>query len=148
LIDVIRAWDDKSPTGIRADGSLDYAASVTLRNVVGQSTVFHAGDVAGFFEVFSAESHGTLRITNDGTSLTGDDGRFFDWPWATLRAVQTSSKSLQLNLRTDGLFDFRFDEDSPRRWEELVHARLRIHYAALGLRVREFQPRVATVPLR
>jgi hypothetical protein len=148
LIDAIRVWDEKLPAGMRADGSLDYAAVVRYKRVVGQGVVYHEKSAVGFYEQFSPVSRGTLRCTDDGVELSGDDGAAYVWPWVTLRAVQTSGKSVQLNLRKEGLFDFRFEEDSPRRWEELIHARLQAHYRMAGLRVREFQPRILTVPIR
>lgn len=148
LIDAIRIWEDKSPTGIGLDGVLDYAAEVTYKRVVGQGVVHEGKLVIGFYEKFSEVAHGTLRITDDGLDLSGVEEDSFDWPWSVVRAVQTTGKSVQLMLAEDGLFDFRFDKDSPRRWEELLHARLQAHYAVSGLRVREFQPRILTVPIR
>jgi hypothetical protein len=147
LIDAIRAWEDKSPSGRGPDGRVDYSAAATFRRVVGQGVVHHGPYVAGFYEKFSSEVAGTLRLTDDRIEVDAEDGASFSWDLGEVRAVQTSSKSLQLNFREDGLFDFRFAEDSPRRWEEILHAGLQAAYGRSGRRVREFQPRVVAVPI-
>jgi hypothetical protein len=149
MIDAIRVWEEETPTGIQADGSLAYEALVTFSRIVGQGTVFRSRELTGFYEKYSAPGHGLLGVYDTGVRLRADSGAgtSFEWPWADLRAVQTSSKSLQLNTRTDGLFDFRFDDDSPRRWEELMHRCLQDFYRPSHQRVREFQPRIVTVPL-
>lgn len=147
LVDAIGEWEGKSPSGFGADGRLDYSADVTYKRVVGQGTVYHSEVVAGFYETFSALQEGHLHISSQGVALSSDDGESFNWLWADVRAVQTSSRSLQLNLKPDGLFDFRFADDSPRRWEDLLHSALQAFYEASGERIREFQPRIVSVPI-
>jgi hypothetical protein len=78
--------------------------------------------------------------TRDGE--THDHARE-DWPFLDIRAVQTSSSSLQFSPRSGGLIELRFAEDSPYRWETMLREALRWAYREAGLgEILEFQPRV------
>jgi hypothetical protein len=144
LVDAIRGWDVRSLTGRGADGSLHYEADVAYRRAVGQGVIRDGKGVLGFYEELEPEAEGRLQIDDRGLRVIVGSEVPFDGPWDLIRAVQTSSRTLQVNLKGDVLFSFRFLSDSPRRWEELLHDCLRAHYRASGLEVREFQPRIVT----
>ncbi len=143
VVDTIGEWDEREPTE-RKDGRLDYAADVAFRRSTGQGIIRQKGGVFGFYEELEPEADGRLSIHEDGLTLFVGTEAAFEWPWERLTAVQTSSKTLQINTSGDRLFSFRFLNDSPRRWELMLHKALHTHYAALGLEIREFQPRIAT----
>ena len=97
-----------------------------------------------------------FRITGDRLSFLpepasnpGDSGGSEEvtWLFLDIRAVQTSSSSLQFSPASGGLVEFRFESDSPFRWEHLLHRGLRRAYAAAGLgTIVEFQPRIVVEP--
>lgn len=65
------------------------------------------------------------------------------WPLLQIRAVQTSSSSLQFSPLAGGLVQFRFLNDSPYRWESLLREGLRTVYKREGMgEIVEFQPRI------
>lgn len=60
-------------------------------------------------------------------------------------AIQASSSSIQIKARGEPVVSFRFPEDSPRFWEELLQEALRRFYRERGMgEIREFQPRIET----
>lgn len=65
------------------------------------------------------------------------------WPLLEIRAVQTSSSSLQISPAEGGVVEFRFPGDSTRRWESLLHHALRQAFRRAGRgEIVEFQPRI------
>ena len=146
LVDAIAGWEEENPSGT-VDGVPDYEARVRYRRAVGQGVAYERGEVAGFYEEFTERAGGTVKVHAGGLTLLDDTGDAFDWDWSAIRAVQTSSRSLQLNIHPDGLFDLEFEGDSPRRWEGIMHRLLRAHHADQGSEVVEFQPRIVTEPL-
>jgi len=144
LIDAIDGWDERVPTVLDEDGNLDYGAHIHYRRAVGQGVALVGDQVAGFYEEFTDRTGGNIHANEEGLTLRDDTGDVLAWGWEDLRAVQTSSRSLQINVHPEGLFDLTFESDSPRRWENLMHRALRNHYRARGLEVMEFQPRVVT----
>jgi hypothetical protein len=143
VVDTIAEWDEREPTA-RKNGKLDYAANVAFRRSTGQGIIHQKGGVFGFYEKLEPEVEGRLSLQESGLTLFVGAEAAFEWPWERLSAVQTSSKTLQINTSGDRLFSFRFLDDSPRRWERLLHEALEAHYAAKGQKIREFQPRIAT----
>lgn len=106
------------------------------------------GEVIGFAETFDPETLGSLRLTRQALTLWPPEGEappLLQWSLLDIRAVQTSSRSLQISPRTGGVVQFRFPEDSVRRWENALHRCLRERYEAEGLgEILEFQPRIVT----
>jgi hypothetical protein len=65
------------------------------------------------------------------------------WLLLEIRAVQTSSSSLQISPAEGGVVEFRFPGDSTRRWESLLHYALRQAFRRAGRgEIVEFQPRI------
>lgn len=81
-----------------------------------------------------------------GPSHAGAEGGLLEeWPLLDIRAVQTSSSSLQISPQGGGVVQFRFQGDSPRRWEDLLRRTLREAYRRAGRgEILEFQPRIVT----
>ena len=66
-----------------------------------------------------------------------------EWPLLDIRALQGSSSSLQISPLEGGVVTFRFEEESSRRWEELLKAGLRRMWSEAGRgEIAEFQPRI------
>lgn len=138
------------PRAMAASGTLSYETRVRLRLGGNERPVRYRGRLLGFAERFGRGTPGTLLLT--GASLTfragpGDagQGRGEDriWPLESLRSLQTSSSSLQITTQAGGLLLFRFDGDSPRRWDELLRGALDARWRKLGKGgILEFQPRI------
>jgi hypothetical protein len=112
---------------------------------------FHfRGELLGFAEVFGPASEGVLEINEEALVLTppGEAEEEADgWSLLDIRAVQTSSSSLQFACGDGSLIQFRFQQDSPRRWESLLKGALKAIYRKRGLgEIVEFQPRIVAVP--
>lgn len=89
---------------------------------------------------------------NLGTDLTTPEtvetpGRapLDSWLLSDINALQAMTSALQLSLVDDRVVLLAFEEDSARRWDDLVRAALQRRWAALGRGVIvEFQPRIRT----
>jgi 1-acyl-sn-glycerol-3-phosphate acyltransferase len=67
------------------------------------------------------------------------------WDLLEIGAIQTSSKSVQIAPKAGGLVDFRFQDDSPKRWDGILQRAVRKAYERAGFgEIVEFQPRIAT----
>jgi hypothetical protein len=151
------------------DGVLAYQAAAEARWATEERPFRFRGELLGFAEGMAAPVAGVLRITDDDlvfrempgsgglpaiarasaggvpTPSTAVEGGalLHGWPLLGIGAVQTTSRSLQIAPRAGGLVQFRFPDDSPRRWEELLHLALRQAYRRAGRgEIGEFQPRI------
>jgi hypothetical protein len=131
-----------------------HSSRVLVRESGREAPVHLDGELVGFAEAMGHPGGGTLQLTVDALILERDgtgQGPLQcgvpaqHWPLVDIRAVQTSSSSLQFSPRSGGLVEFRFPEDSPFRWESLLRRALRRAYREAGLgEIVEFQPRVVT----
>ncbi|MGI9626204.1 MAG: hypothetical protein ACR2QM_05155 [Longimicrobiales bacterium] len=128
-----------------ADGSTSYSAEVMVSWRVTEDPIRHRGELKGFSESMGEPTAATLTVNDDNVSISGPDVEPETWPFLEIRAVQTSSSSLQLSLPGDRLVQFQLPHDSPRRWEDLLRHLVREAYrrADRGFVV-EFQPRIVT----
>lgn len=122
-------------------------ARVTVRRGSGkEGPVRHSGEVVGFAEELGDPREGVLELTSRALNLWGEAegvSPVDQWALADIRAVQTTSSALQISPITGGVILFRFQDDSPRRWEDLLHRRLRERFRADGRgEILEFQPRI------
>lgn len=122
-------------------------ARVTVRRAVGrEGPVYHGGEVVGFAEELGGAAEGVLELNSMALILWGEEEGappLDQWALQDIRAVQATSGALQISPITGGVVHFRFLEDSPRRWEDLLHRRLRQRFRADGLgEILEFQPRI------
>jgi hypothetical protein len=108
------------------------------------------GELLGFAEVFGPSTPGVLAIDPEGLTFQPDDaagGKAERWLLLDIRAVQTSSSSLQFVPAEGGLIQCRFQSDSTRRWESLLRAALKAIYRLKGLgEIVEFQSRIVVEP--
>ena len=129
----------------RPDGSIGYSAEVDISWRVAEEPVHHEGKLKGFSELMGEPSPGELSVDADSVTVRTEGEGEDTWRFLDVRALQTSSSSLQLSLPGDRLVQFRFREDSPRRWEDLMRHLLREAYRRAGKgNVVEFQPRIVT----
>lgn len=163
LAAAVDAWNDRATDGIVGDGrgaGVIRAASVEVRRARTEAPVAFKGEVLGFVEQLGPPSEGVLELSSlglvlrsvlesEGSEGGSVEGRGGDadgvWPLLDLRAIQTSSSSLQISPSTGGIVQFRFRGDSPRRWEDLLRRALREAYRQAGRgEILEFQPRIVT----
>ena len=100
-------------------------------------------------EAMGERVSGSLELTEEALILASSNPESEKaqktWPLLDIRAVQTSSSSLQFSPVAGGLMELRFPHDSPFRWEGLLRNALRKAYAREGRgRIVEFQPRIVT----
>lgn len=145
VIEKIRELGGPLPRATREDGTIFYEAGIVLRKASDHHVLRLGPNVLGFYERLLDRRAGSLRLTESALHFV-EGGRVDEsWPLLHLRAVQTSSTALQVTVRDQGMFELRFESDSPRRWETLLHAVLQDAYAEAGLpRIVEFQPRIVT----
>ena len=161
LTAAISAWEeggaDGTTEGEVPGGDVGYPsaeltreAKVLVRNSGNEAPVFLGGKFMGFAESMGKATYATLRLTENGLEVeyveadTGEKSADF-WPFLEMRAVQTSSSSLQFSPPTGGLLEFRFLADSSFRWERLLRNAIRRAYREAGLgEILEFQPRIVT----
>lgn len=130
---------------------------VTVRMASGEKEIRHRGELLGFCEQLGEQRSGILEISDehlvlelphgDEASGLGKEGKGVRLEWGPLdiAAIQTSSSSVQIVPRSGGLVHFRFAEDSPKRWDELLQTFVKAGYRRAGLgEIVEFQPRIRT----
>lgn len=144
LVESIREAGGPFPAAVDAEGSVDYASPVEVRSGADEEPVRHSGGLLGFVEKLEEGGRATLRATDRALELVGRDGGTRSrWNLMDLRAVQSSSSSLQIYTAAEELLHFRFLDDSPVRWEALLHGLLRRAYRRTGRgEIVEFQPRI------
>ncbi|MDH3222671.1 MAG: hypothetical protein OEO23_03065 [Gemmatimonadota bacterium] len=145
LVDLIEANGGPLSRAERPDGSIDYRADVLASWRVGEEPVHHRGALRGFSESMGEAVQAVLKVDRDGVTLSAPGQPEARMAFLEIRALQTSSSSLQLSLPGDRLVQFKFLSDSPRRWEDLLRQLLRAAYRRAGKgNVVEFQPRIVT----
>ena len=102
-----------------------------------------AGELLGWIEVFGPKIAGELVLSTDDLHFTpanaGSGG--FAWPLQTITVVQPSSSSLQVAVGKT-VASIAFPNSSLRLWSRAVTTTLRRCFAAQGLDIIEFQPRI------
>jgi hypothetical protein len=150
----LTSWPEEpaalTPDGPREDGSWSHRAAVEVRRAEVEQPFHFRGELLGFAEVFGPASEGVLEINEAALVLrTAGEAKEEEDRWSLMevRAVQTSSSSLQFACGDGSLIQFRFQEDSPRRWESLLRGALKAIYRKKGLgEIVEFQPRIVAEP--
>ena len=116
------------------------------------------GDLVGFHEVLRPPRPGILELRRelltflpargDRSRVNGDASGITEpltWRLLEIRAIQTSSKSVQIAPKVGGLVDFRFQGQSPMQWDGVLQRAVQQAYERAGLgEIVEFQPRIVT----
>lgn len=119
-------------------------ARVRMREATEEVPVRQGRELLGFFERRGPVRPGLLRLDGEAVHFQPDgEEEARRWPLLELRAVQGSSSSVQISPKAGGVITFRFETDSPRRWEERLREAVRRSWARAGRGpVGEFQPRI------
>lgn len=135
-------------TATGPDGRFYAEADVRVERAHAEEEVRHRGRLLGFVERFGPPAEGRLVLTATDLRLrntAAQGGADATWPLEGLRALQASSRSVQVSPPEGGVVLFRFPNDSSRRWEELLRHALAARFHALGLgEIVEYQPRIRT----
>ena len=129
------------------DGADSHRARIAIGRAQEQHVVSFDGHVLGFSERVEPEGEGILCLEGDRLTLLAEGRDPRVWTLDSIGAILISSLAIQINLLGRGLYQLEFLEDSPKRWEDLVHTALRSFYAARGRVVIRFQPQIVTEPL-
>jgi hypothetical protein len=142
-------WVDRLPSAHAlledADGDTVRRTRAIAREAMSTEPIRKGGQFLNRIERYGAKRTATLELRQDGLIYRpeGEDPR--TWPFDALTAVQTSSSTLQINVRGHPLVSFRLVDDSIYFWEQLLHAALRDFYRRTGRgEIAEFQPRIVT----
>ncbi len=120
-------------------------ARVWMQEAATEAPVSWSGDVLGFVEQFGERVEGVLRVTADRVTFQADSGDARVWHLDDLKALQMSSSKVQLRTSAVGLVQFRFHDDSARRWESLLRTLVAERWRRAGRgEIVEFQPRIST----
>jgi len=143
LVDRLRELGGPLTAPTRGDADLSYAAPALLGRSAGEDPVRHRGRLLGFCERGGPRSAGTAAVDVQALVFRSREGTEGRWPLLELGGVQVASKALQVLPRGEPLVQLEFPDDSPLRWEELLHHLLREAYRRAGRgEVVEFQPRI------
>ncbi|HUG41006.1 MAG TPA: hypothetical protein VMM12_10990 [Longimicrobiales bacterium] len=140
-------WVDALPDPATLLGAGDpiRTAAVTARFVARYDVVRESGRYVNRIEVFGAKSSGTLEMAGERLAYRGEGGDPVAWPFEDLRAVQASSRALQIRGAHHPLASFAFNADSSFLWERLLALALGDFYRRTGRgEIVELQPRIVT----
>jgi hypothetical protein len=120
-------------------------ARVHLQEAGPERPVRWGGRLLGFVERFGDPRDGVLSVTAETLSFADTGGRREEWDLEDLTALQASSSKVQVRTSGGRLLQFRFLEESPRRWESLLRHLVAVAWRRSGRgEVVEFQPRITT----
>lgn len=135
-------------SGVGADGRIHYSARATAQEADEDQPVRFRGQVLGFVEQLGEGEPGELTIDEEALSFVADGppkSQRRTWTLLGVRAVQSASSSIQISPSEGGVVLFKFESDSPVRWERLVKQAMQRAYDRAGRgQIREFQPRIVS----
>ena len=139
---------EESPT--EEDGPMEVELE-TLRSEViygvvsGYLPIHCGGELLGYTEVVDEQNSGVLVL---GETLDFVDpntnGTLHSWDFGQLSALVISSTAIQINIRNEGLYQFKLIEDSPKCWEDSLRKAVSQFYLTQGLEVFTYQPVIKT----
>jgi hypothetical protein len=129
-------------------GRLSRSAAALRSRSIAEVPLFRRGELVGFWERKGAGERGRVSLEHDRLSFTKEGAAEAEagdrWELLEIRALQSSSSLIQISCGGE-LVQFRFERDSPRRWEDLLRLALQEAWAAAGRgTIVEFQPRIVT----
>lgn len=140
VVELVRRLEAMGGQAVNWEGA---EADATMRVATRELPVREAGALIGFFEALGPRRKGRVLLDREAVVFSEVQGVEHRWPLLELRALQSSSSSVQISPRAGGVVTFRFGTDSPRRWEEFLRRALREAWAQAGRgEIREFQPRI------
>ena len=143
-IEVVALLDRTGSLGEDEDGTV-LESSALASFAYSERPVRYRDSLIGFFEERGPSRPGQLRLDDRTVQFTEPSGELHQWSLLDLRAVQTASAAVQISPLAGGLVSFRILDDSPRRWEQTLKARLRSVWREEGRgEIIEFQPRIRT----
>jgi len=135
------------PAALGPDGTILYEARVLAQEADVESPVRFRGQVLGFFEQLGEGESGRLVLDEEAMRFFPDSDPAAPKSWLLLgiRAVQSASSSIQISPSEGGVVLFRFEVDSPLRWESLLKSAMQRAYDRAGRgTIHEFQPRIVS----
>lgn len=150
IADLVQGIEDLGgavTAAVGPDGAIAYAALVRAQESEVESPVRFRGKVLGYVEQLGEGEPGRLSIDDEAIRFVPDaaDAESKIWTLLEVRAVQSSSSAVQISPMMGGVVLFRFESDSPLRWESLVKHTMQRAYDRAGKgKIREFQPRVVS----
>ena len=129
--------------GTRADDGGVYRAraQVRARFITGEAPYRLRDRLMGFIERIGPPERGELVLDGDTLGFEGESPR--EWRLDEMTALQTTSSSVQISFVDESVVSFRLEEESVRRWEDLLRRALSRHWAEQGRgEIHEFQPRI------
>lgn len=144
LMDEIDRFGGPESAALDDESRLVYEARVGVQHAGEHKSVWWKRKVVGFYEVLGEPREGVLQLDGETIEVSVSGNAHWTWPLDDVLAIQISSRALQINVRGEGLWQYTFREDSPRRWEDLLELALTRFHAARGREVLEFQPMVVT----
>ncbi len=140
-------WVDRlpDPGGLLQAGDPVRTAAVEARFMAGEEVIRVDGRYVNRIEVFGPKEPGTLELALDRLSYRGEGPGPVVWAFDGLRAVQASSRTLQVRGMPHPLASFAFPHDSSFLWELLLARALGEFYRRTGRgEIVELQPRIVT----
>ncbi len=136
-------------------------ARITLGRAEGHDVIRWRGEVLGFSERISWKGEWLVRLEGEALAFRPNQGTApsarrpvrtgptaaaegFACLLGDIRGVQISAKALQVTVEGSRLYQLKFIDDSPKRWEDLLRLALRRLYARSGSCITEFKPRIVT----
>ena len=163
LMEKIEAFGGALSSDTGADGRIRRSAQVRMQVSGTEEPLRFRGSVLGFVEQLSDGENGVLHLQDTrlifepagsaaDASTSGEavgesvgKGAPSTWDLLDIKAVQSASAAVQISPDRGGVVQFRFDSDSPFRWEALLKGALQKAYAGAGRgMISEFQPRIVS----
>lgn len=143
LVDRIRQHGGSLSAATSSGASLRYESDVLYHGPVSEEPLRDGGRLLGYVERPGRVQRGVLEVTERDLSFRGAGVQELRWPLRDLRALQVSTRSLQIGIRGLGTVQMTFLEASTFRWEELLQHVIREVWRSEGRgEITEFQPRI------
>lgn len=140
-------WVDDLPDPATLIGPGDpfREAAVVASFVVGEQVIRFEGRYVNRIERFGGRERGRLELGPERLTWVPEGSTRLSWDFGDLKAVQASSRTLQVRGGGHPLASFAFLDDSSYLWDRLLAAALAAFYRRTGRgEIVELQPRIVT----